>query len=167
MKILGRRSAGVLVPLFSIRTGSEWGVGEYPDLARFAAWAKGAGFSLVMTLPLLEPSPGQDSPYSSCSFFALDPLYLRLEHVPEFAALGGMASLTPDERALLELVQESPRVRHADVRRLKDHVPWSSAARPRGKAAEAAGTEAPAAGTRSPGEDVTALALGGRKRLEP
>ncbi|UJR78805.1 4-alpha-glucanotransferase [Sandaracinus amylolyticus] len=122
MKILGRRSAGVLVPLFSIRTGREWGVGEYPDLARFAKWAGDAGFSLVMTLPLLEPSPGNDSPYSSCSFFALDPLYLRIADVPELEALGGMSALTSEERALLDAVSESPRVRHADVRRLKDGV---------------------------------------------
>lgn len=122
MKILGRRSAGVLVPLFSIRSGREWGVGEYPDLARFAQWARGGGFSLVMTLPLLEPSPGQDSPYSSCSFFALDPLYLRIADVPELEALGGLAALSDAERALLDSVGESPRVRHADVRRLKEGV---------------------------------------------
>jgi 4-alpha-glucanotransferase len=76
----------------------------------------------VMTLPLLEPSPGQDSPYSSCSFFALDPLYLRVTDVPELDALGGVASLPARERALLETVSESPRVRHADVRALKESV---------------------------------------------
>ena len=67
MKILDRRRAGVMVPLFSLRGGDAWGVGEYPDLPRFAAWAKRAGFSCVLTLPLLEPAPGQDSPYASCS----------------------------------------------------------------------------------------------------
>lgn len=122
MTILGRRSAGLLVPLFSIRGGDEWGVGEYPDLAHFAAWAADAGFSMVMTLPLLEPSPGQDSPYSSCSFFALDPLYVRVPDVPELEALGGIASLGREERVLLDAVREAPRVRHADVRRLKERV---------------------------------------------
>src|SRR5262249_22120010 len=34
-----RRRAGVLVPLFSIRSTSGWGLGEIGDLARFAAWA--------------------------------------------------------------------------------------------------------------------------------
>ena len=122
MKFLERRSAGVLVPLFSIRSERQWGVGEYPDLARFAQWARGGGFSLVMTLPLLEPSPGQDSPYSSCSFFALDPLYLHVPDAPGFEAMGGLGSLSGAERALLESVNESPRVLHADVRRLKEAV---------------------------------------------
>jgi 4-alpha-glucanotransferase len=122
MTILEKQLAGLLVPLFSIRTGQEWGVGEYPDLARFAEWAAEGGFSLVMSLPLLEPSPGQESPYSSCSFFALDPLYIRVSDVPEFEELGGLSALTNEERALLDRVNEAPRVRHADVRGLKDGV---------------------------------------------
>lgn len=116
MKILDRRRAGVMVPLFSLRSGSGWGVGEYPDLPRFAAWAKHAGFSCVLTLPLLEPAPGQDSPYASCSFFALDPLYLDVDAIEDFA---GRASLTADERGLLEDVEGAPRVSHDKVRRLK------------------------------------------------
>jgi 4-alpha-glucanotransferase len=122
MKVLQRRSAGVLVPLFSIRSGVEWGVGEYPDLARFAEWARSGGLSLVMTLPLLEPSPGQNSPYSPCSFFALDPFYVCVGEVPEFAELGGLAGLTLGEREALERVQAAPRVLHSDVRRLKESV---------------------------------------------
>jgi 4-alpha-glucanotransferase len=122
MAILERRSAGVLVPLFSLRTGREWGVGEYPDLPVFAEWAKGAGFDLVMTLPLLEPSPGQDSPYSSCSFFALDPLYVRCADVPEVEELGERSMLAETERRALEAAMESPRVLHGEVRRIKGRV---------------------------------------------
>jgi 4-alpha-glucanotransferase len=116
MKILDRRRAGVMVPLFSLRNGDGWGVGEYPDLPRFAAWAQRGGFSCVLTLPLLEPSPGQDSPYASCSFFALDPMYLAIDAIEDFA---GRASLTDTERARLEDVEGAPRVSHDKVRALK------------------------------------------------
>src|SRR5438477_6785604 len=34
-----RRRAGVMVPLFSIRTDSGWGLGEIGDIPRFAQWA--------------------------------------------------------------------------------------------------------------------------------
>jgi 4-alpha-glucanotransferase len=122
MAFLDRRSAGLLVPLFSVRSGHEWGIGEYPDLAALARWGRSGGFSMVMTLPLLEPAPGQDSPYAACSFFALDPLYIRLADVPELEALGGLSSLSSDERATLERIQESPRVLHGEVRALKERV---------------------------------------------
>ncbi|MFO0686997.1 MAG: 4-alpha-glucanotransferase [Sandaracinus sp.] len=116
MRILDRRRAGVMVPLFSLRSGEGWGVGELRDLPRFAAWAQRGGLSCVLTLPLLEPSPGQDSPYASCSFFALDPLYLAIDALEDFA---GRGSLTAEERALLEDVEGAPRVSHDKVRRLK------------------------------------------------
>jgi 4-alpha-glucanotransferase len=122
MSLLGRRSAGLLVPLASIRTGREWGVGEYADLPAFAGWAHTGGFSMVMTLPLLEPSPGQESPYSSCSFFALDPLYVRVLDVPEIEELGGERMLETSERERLERVRAAPKVLHDEVRALKDGV---------------------------------------------
>jgi 4-alpha-glucanotransferase len=63
-------------------------------------------------------APGQQSPYSAISAMAIDPIYIDLSQVVEFAALGGVASLTSDERAALEEVRRAPRVEHQAVRRL-------------------------------------------------
>jgi len=48
------RQAGVLIPIFSIRTPPGWGVGEIPDLVPFARWAVSAGFTVVQVLPVNE-----------------------------------------------------------------------------------------------------------------
>ena len=40
-------------------------------------------------LPLNEMAAGQQSPYSAVSAMAIDPIFIRLPDVPEFAALGG------------------------------------------------------------------------------
>lgn len=119
MRTFERRSLGLLVPLFCLRSGEGWGTGEYPDLARLARWARTGGASFVLTLPLLEPSPGQESPYAACSFRALDPLYIALRDVPEHVELGGVASLDPRERLTLDAIEEAPRVDHSGVRWLK------------------------------------------------
>ena len=139
MTVFTRRSLGLLAPLFCVRTGREWGVGEYPDLAALARWAKTGGFSWILTLPLLEPSPGQESPYAACSFYALDPLYLALPEVPELVTLGGIDALTPEERLTLTAICESPSVDHSGTRWLKlrvlrrcfDHLLSQPAAHPR------------------------------------
>ena len=122
MSLLSQRSLGVLVPLFSLRGERSWGVGEAPDLADFAAVAKAMGASFVMTLPLLEPSPGLDSPYSAGSFFALDPLYVSIDALEDFAALKGRASLSEEEQSELLALTESPQVHHGRVRALKEAV---------------------------------------------
>ncbi len=118
MNLLQRRSLGLLVPLFSLRSERSWGVGELPDLADFAGVASDAGASFVMTLPLLEPSPGLSSPYSAGSFFALDPLYVAIDDVEERSAI----TLGEGEVAELEQLRASPIVRHDRVRALKETV---------------------------------------------
>jgi len=119
MSVIERRLAGVVLPLFSVRSRNDWGVGELPDFARLAPVLERGGFSILMTLPLLEPSPGQESPYSPVSAFAIDPLYVSLDDVEEFESLGGRAALDDEDRGWLRGARGSFHVRHDQVRPLK------------------------------------------------
>ncbi|HVU50016.1 MAG TPA: 4-alpha-glucanotransferase [Polyangia bacterium] len=114
-----RRRAGVLIPLFSIRTASSWGVGEVPDLGRFARWAGRAGFSLLQMLPVNETSGADASPYAASSAFAIDPVYLSLGACEDFTAAGGTDALASDVRELLARARAAPLVEWQDVRRVK------------------------------------------------
>ena len=113
------RQAGVLLPLPSIRSASDWGVGEIPDLVPFARWAAGCGFGMVLMLPVNEASRGQNSPYGALSAFAIDPVYVAVDALEDFAAAGGHDALTDDDRRLLAEVRASPTVRWEAVRGLK------------------------------------------------
>jgi 4-alpha-glucanotransferase len=113
-----RRRAVVLMPLFSLRGGG-FGVGEIPDLPRFARWAAGAGFQVVQLLPVGAVCGGETSPYSAASAFAIDPVYLGLDACEDFRLAGGRAALSRDEQALLEELNGAPRVRWAEVGALK------------------------------------------------
>lgn len=113
------RQAGVLIPLFSIRTGASWGVGEIPDLAPFARWSASAGFSLLQVLPVNEVSRGQNSPYAALTAFAIDPVYAAVEALEDFDAAGGIGALSPADQRLVEELRDAPTVRWDDARRLK------------------------------------------------
>lgn len=113
------RQSGIGVALFSLTSSRSWGIGEFADLPAFASWCQAAGQRFVQLLPLHEISPGETSPYSSMTAMALDPLYVHVPDVPEFAALGGEAALGDDDRALLAALRADPRVRYGDVRALK------------------------------------------------
>jgi 4-alpha-glucanotransferase len=116
------RQAGVLIPLFSIRTGASWGVGEIPDLAPFARWASSAGFSLLQVLPVNEASRGQNSPYAALTAFAIDPVYAAVEALEDFDAAGGIGALAPAEQRLVAELRDSPTVRWDEARRLKQRA---------------------------------------------
>jgi len=113
------RQAGVLLPLFSIRSAADWGVGEIPDLVPFARWAAGAGFGMVQVLPVNEVSRGQSSPYGALSAFAIDPVYVAVEALDDFQAAGGLDALSAGDRKLLAEVRAAPAVRWGPVRELK------------------------------------------------
>ncbi|HEX9052478.1 MAG TPA: 4-alpha-glucanotransferase [Anaeromyxobacter sp.] len=113
------RQAGILLPLFSLRSGSDWGVGEIPDLLPWARWCAAAGFSVAQVLPVNEASRGQSSPYGALSAFAIDPVYVGVEALEDFDAAGGVAALPDADRAILEAVRAAPAVRWDEVRALK------------------------------------------------
>ncbi|ONM60874.1 4-alpha-glucanotransferase DPE2 [Zea mays] len=77
------RGAGVAVPMFSIRSDEDLGVGEFLDLKLLVDWAVNSGFHLVQLLPINDTSVHgmwwDSYPYSSLSVFALHPLYLRVQ----------------------------------------------------------------------------------------
>ena len=86
----GGGSAGITVPLFSLRSRQSWGIGEFPDMASAATWLRAACQSVVQILPLNELAPGESSPYSALSAMAIDPRYIsirRVEDAPDFEAL--------------------------------------------------------------------------------
>jgi len=118
----GRRRAGLLLPLFSCPSSASWGIGDIGDIEPFTAWLAGAGQRILQLLPLNEMAPGQQSPYSAISAMAIDPIFISVPRVAEFAALGGEDSLSPDDREALAAVRRSPRIEHRDVRPLKQRA---------------------------------------------
>eukprot|EP00033_Pygsuia_biforma_P000360 GCRY01000433.1.p1 GENE.GCRY01000433.1~~GCRY01000433.1.p1 ORF type:complete len:939 (+),score=245.39 GCRY01000433.1:181-2997(+) len=76
------KGAGVIVPVFSLRSEKNCGVGEFLDLIPFVDWANIAGMKLIQTLPVTDSTIRGDwidsYPYSPASVFALHPLYMNL-----------------------------------------------------------------------------------------
>jgi 4-alpha-glucanotransferase len=112
---LKRYYTGVLVPLGSLRSARSSGVGEFADLPLLADWCLEAGLDVIQILPVNDTG-GDTSPYSATSAFALHPLYLRLDDIPEVDAVRGEdeevdAALT----AMREELEASPRIRFAEV----------------------------------------------------
>lgn len=76
------QGAGVVIPVFSLRSERAWGVGDFADLRRFVAWSAKCGMSAVQILPINDTTntgTWRDTyPYNSISVYALHPLYADL-----------------------------------------------------------------------------------------
>lgn len=84
------KGAGVAVPVFSLRTDDDFGVGEFADLKKFADWAAKTGQKMIQTLPINDTTllhTNRDSyPYNAVSVFALNPIYINIEKVGKLPA---------------------------------------------------------------------------------
>jgi 4-alpha-glucanotransferase len=67
-----KKLAGVLVPLFALRSERDLGVGDTESLRELIGWASREGFGLVQVLPVNETG-GDSSPYNILSSVALEP----------------------------------------------------------------------------------------------
>ena len=79
------RGAGVSIPVFSLRSESSFGIGEFTDIKLLADWAQSAGLKLIQLLPIndtIATNTWLDSyPYAAISAFALHPIYINLAEV--------------------------------------------------------------------------------------
>ncbi len=76
---------GWALQLYALRSRDSWGIGDLEDLRRVAKWSAELGAGVIMVNPLCANAPvlpQQASPYYSSSRLFLNPLYLRIEHVP-------------------------------------------------------------------------------------
>lgn len=118
MKATGRLS-GILLPVFSFRTCDDFGIGDFGGFDGLFDWMEAARQRLVMLLPLLPTAPGDPSPYATRSAFGLNPLFIHLPSLPEFAASGGFEALSATEQQQLEEARAAHRIRYELVFPLK------------------------------------------------
>ncbi|WP_326599026.1 4-alpha-glucanotransferase [Streptomyces sp. NBC_01803] len=98
------RTAGFLVQLYSVLSHRSWGMGDLVDLADLASWAGhtlGAGFIQVNPLHAAVPGASGEatdpSPYRPGTRRFADPVYLRVEDIPEYAYLDADARRRADQ----------------------------------------------------------------------
>jgi 4-alpha-glucanotransferase len=101
------RGTGVAVPVFSLRSNSGLGVGEFYDLKLLVDLCNQTGIKLIQILPINDTScygTWRDSyPYSGLSVFALHPMYL---HIP---------AITDNDQIKTEAEQEANRLNELPV----------------------------------------------------
>jgi 4-alpha-glucanotransferase len=89
--ITGTRQWGFMTQVYAMRSAGSWGLGDLRDLQTLASWSAaelGAGFVLINPLHAASPiAPMSPSPYLPVTRRFANPMYLRIEDVPEYSQL--------------------------------------------------------------------------------
>ena len=110
------RVAGVLAPVFAVRSDHDLGCGDTHSLCEFIDWVAELGFRVVQVLPINETG-GDHSPYNAISSMALDitTLWLHPASVPELPAANFDAIVAQTDPSCLR----GPAVDYVAVKALK------------------------------------------------
>lgn len=76
------RTAGLVAPLFALRSDSDWGIGDFGALRETIDFAAASGMHAVQLLPINDTTSTRDTadsyPYNAISVDALHPIYIDL-----------------------------------------------------------------------------------------
>lgn len=113
------RVAGVVIPVFSLRSEKSWGVGDFGDLKRLVDWAVATGMRAIQILPVNDTTrthTWMDSyPYNCISIYALHPQYLDISQLSTLHSYRKQKTFEQRREALNRL----PQVDYEAVNRLK------------------------------------------------
>ena len=98
------RAAGVVIPVFSLRSEQSCGVGDFGDLRRLVDWAVTTGMKVIQLLPVNDTTTDgywHDSyPYNITSCFALHPHYMDLGQLGTLKSRQEMTAFRRQQREL-------------------------------------------------------------------
>jgi len=113
------RAWGIAAQLYSLRSARNWGIGDFGDLLQLIEAGAAAGADAIGVNPLhalFPDAPESASPYSPSSRLFLNPLYLDVAAIEDFAESGADRLAPPD------LAAESPLVDYARVASAKQQA---------------------------------------------
>lgn len=114
------RVAGVVVPLFSLRSANSQGVGDFGDLCSLVDWAEQTGMHIIQLLPIydtIQTHTDADSyPYNSISIYALHPMYVDIRQLPTIEDEAFMLQYEKERTTL----NTTSRLQYSSVNALKE-----------------------------------------------
>jgi 4-alpha-glucanotransferase len=115
---------GYATQLYALRSESNWGIGDFTDLANLARRAAGQGASAIGINPLhalFASQPDRFSPYSPSSRLYLNVIHIDIEAVPDFATATEARRLfaSPGFQTRLGVAQNAKLVDYPTVLALK------------------------------------------------
>ncbi|OGS12455.1 MAG: 4-alpha-glucanotransferase [Elusimicrobia bacterium RIFOXYA12_FULL_57_11] len=125
-QLLEKKLTGTLFPLFAMRSKKDWGIGDAAAMTRWFDVMKAMNLDLLQVLPINEMPPGVSCPYTALSAFALDPIYIAVEELPELKEFPDLLAEINSRRsrAAIKKLRTAKAVMYNEVRHLKFATLW-------------------------------------------
>ncbi|MBR4508745.1 MAG: 4-alpha-glucanotransferase [Elusimicrobiaceae bacterium] len=125
-KVVNSRSTGVLLPLSAMRSANDWGCGDLDSLKSWLKFFGKQGLKVLQILPINETAPNENCPYSALSTYAIDPVYLDIENIPEYQKCEKAKAVVKELREDIEAWRKSKNTKFKQIKAAKYRVLWET-----------------------------------------
>ena len=125
-KVVNSRSTGVLLPLSAMRSANDWGCGDLDSLKSWLKFFGKQGLKVLQILPINETAPNENCPYSALSTYAIDPVYLNIENIPEYQKCEKAKAVVKELREDIEAWRKSKNTKFKQIKAAKYRVLWET-----------------------------------------
>lgn len=122
--LLNHRHSGILLPLFSMNSESDFGCGDTASLREWIAAAEEMGLDVIEILPINEMPPKTNCPYTSMTAFAIDPIFLSIKDVENLSPeIAGKIS-SREFRSWVKEQRKKDYIDYDEIKRVKFELMW-------------------------------------------
>ena len=125
-KVVNSRSTGVLLPLSAMRSATDWGCGDLDSLKSWLKFFGKQGLKVLQILPINETAPNENCPYSALSTYAIDPVYLSIENIPEYQQCEKAQKVVKELREDIDAWRKSKTTKFKQIKAAKYRVLWET-----------------------------------------
>lgn len=123
-ELLKNKHTGVLIPLFSMSSESDFGCGDTSSLSEWTDFAKEMGFDIIQILPINEMPPGTNCPYTSLTAFAIDPIYLSVKDIENLKPELREKIKSKEFKQKIKNIKKKDYIDYDEIKKIKFEILW-------------------------------------------
>ncbi|MEW5951419.1 MAG: 4-alpha-glucanotransferase [Elusimicrobia bacterium] len=123
-KLLQSKHSGILLPLFSMNSKSDFGCGDIGSMSQWLDIAEEMGMDILEILPINEMPPGTNCPYTSMTAFAIDPIYISIKDIENLSPEIKDYMESAQFKSLISELRKKDYIDYDAIKKIKFDILW-------------------------------------------
>lgn len=123
-ELLKNKHTGILLPLFSMNSASDFGCGDISSLENWIDFFKEINCDIIQILPLNELPPHTNCPYTSLTAFATDPVYISIRDLTELSPEIKKKIRSSEFKHTLSELKKLDYIDYDKIKKIKHEILW-------------------------------------------
>jgi 4-alpha-glucanotransferase len=123
-ELLNSNHTGLLLPLFSMNSNDDFGIGDISSLMEWLEVLREMKFDLLQILPINEMPPQTNCPYTSMTAFAIDPIYISIKNIENLSSAIKEEINSKEFKDKIKAIKKKDYIDYDEIKKIKFELLW-------------------------------------------